>query len=167
MPGIGSNGLERSGDGVEQDAIDDRLVVEGDLGDFGRHREHDMEIRHRQQIGLAIGKPSFACRALALGAMPVAAAIERHAGMRAILANLDMTAQRCGPAKLDRRHEAAFDAAKMAVMGSAISRAMAAENIRHLQSGAHHLVQAGGTTSNVSRSNGLCVPAIVLVATCV
>jgi hypothetical protein len=57
--------------------------------------------------------------------------------MRAILAGLDMTAQRCGSAELDRGHDAPFDAAKMAVMGSAISMTMAAENIRHLQMGAH------------------------------
>jgi hypothetical protein len=53
----------------------------------------------------------------------------------------------------------------MAVMDFAISVAMAAENIRHLQIGAHRAAQAGGTTSRVKRSNGLCVPAIVLVAT--
>ena len=138
MPGVGRDGLERRGDGVEQDRINDSLVVEGDLGDLGRHREHDMEIRHRQQVCLTVGKPSFARRALALGAVPIATAVECDAGMRAVLAGLDMTAKRCGSAKLDRGHYAAFDAAKMAVMGSAISMTMAAENIRHLQSRAHH-----------------------------
>jgi hypothetical protein len=72
MPWIGSDGLERGGDGVEQDAINDRLVVEGDLCDFSRYREHDVEIRYRQQIGLTVGEPTFARRALALGAMPIA-----------------------------------------------------------------------------------------------
>ncbi|MDB5723402.1 MAG: hypothetical protein JWQ16_156 [Novosphingobium sp.] len=71
VPGIGGAGLERCRDGVEQDGIDDRLVVEGYLGGFGRHREHDMEIGHRQQVGLTIGEPAFARRALALGAMPL------------------------------------------------------------------------------------------------
>ena len=70
--------------------------------------------------------------------MPIAAAVERHAGMLAILTSLDMTAQRCCPAELDRRHDATFHAAKMTVMDGAISMTMAAENIRHLQSGAHH-----------------------------
>ena len=130
---IGSKGLERRGDGVEQDAIDYGLIVEGDLGDLGRHGEHDVEIGYRQQIGLTIGQPSFASRALALGAMPIAAAVERHAGMCAILTSLDMTAKRCRPAKLDRGHDATFHAAEMAVMGNAIVMTMAPKNVRHLQ----------------------------------
>lgn len=138
MSWIGSNGLKRRGDGVEQDGIDDGLILEGDLGDSGRHREHDVEIGDRQQVGLTVSQPPFASCALALGAMPIAAAVERHAGMRAILTSLDMTAKRCRPAKLDRGHDAAFDAAKMPVMDSAICMTMAAENIRHLQPGAHH-----------------------------
>ena len=69
---VGRNGLERRGYGIEQDRIDHGLVVEGYRRDFGRHREHDVEIRHRQQIGLTIRKPPFARRALALGTMPVA-----------------------------------------------------------------------------------------------
>jgi hypothetical protein len=43
--------------------------VEGDLGDFVWHRKHDVEIGHRQQIGLTVGKPAFARRTLALGTM--------------------------------------------------------------------------------------------------
>jgi len=58
--------------------------------------------------------------------------------MRAIFTRLDMTAKRCRPAKLDRGHDAAFDAAKMTVMDIAICMTMAAENIRQLQPGAHH-----------------------------
>jgi len=46
--GIGGDDLERCGNGIEQDGIDDRLVVEGDLGDVGRHREHDVEVGHRR-----------------------------------------------------------------------------------------------------------------------
>ena len=38
-------------------------------------------------------------------------------GMRAVLAGFDMTTKRSGSAELDCRHDARFDAAKMAVMG--------------------------------------------------
>lgn len=165
VPRIGGDGLECGRDGVEEYGIDDGLVVEGDLGDAGRHREYDVEVRHRQQIGLTVSKPSFARRALALGTMPVATGVIGDAGMRAVLTRLDMTAERCCPAGRDRGHDAAFHAAEMAVMGSRIGITMAAENIRHLQFGAHCRAQAGGTTSSASRSSGLCVPAIVLVAT--
>ena len=43
MLGIGADGLQRRGHRVEQDAVSKRLVLICDLGDFGRHREHDME----------------------------------------------------------------------------------------------------------------------------
>lgn len=165
VPRIGGDGFKSCGNGVEQDGINDGLVVEGDLGDFCWHREHDMEIRHRQQIGLTISEPSFACRALALGAMPVAAGVIGDTGMRAVLTGLDMTAKRCCPAELDRGHDAALDAAETAVMGNTIGMTMATKNIRHLQFGVHRYAQAGGTTSSVRRSSGLCVLPIVLVET--
>ena len=165
MPGIGGDGLQRCGDGVEQDGVDHRLVLIGDRRDLGRHREHDVEIGHRQQIGLAGGEPLFARGALALGAMPVAAGVIGDRAVRAVLTGLDMTTERGGPAQLDRRHDAALDAAEMTVMGEAIGMTMAAEDIRHLQFGTHRPAQAGGTTSRVKRSSGLCVAAIVVVAT--
>lgn len=73
VPGIGCDGLERRRDGVEQDRIDHRLVMERDLGDFARDREHDVEIGHWQQIALTVSESPFARRTLALRAMPVAA----------------------------------------------------------------------------------------------
>lgn len=57
--------------------------------------------------------------------------------MGTVLAGLDMTTKRRSSAQFDRRHDAAFHAADMAVMSFAISVAMAAENIRHLQKGTH------------------------------
>jgi len=57
--------------------------------------------------------------------------------MAAVVASLDMAAQPSSAAGLDRRHDAPVDAAKMPVMGNAVSRAMAAEYIRHLQRRAH------------------------------
>ena len=58
---------------LEQQVVDDGLVI-GDVGDGCRQREHDMEVRPRQQIGFARRKPVLCRRALALRAMPVAAA---------------------------------------------------------------------------------------------
>ena len=54
----------------------------------------------------------------------------------AVLTGLDMTAKRRSPAELDRGHDAALDAAEMAVMGNTIGMIMATEDIRHLQLGA-------------------------------
>jgi hypothetical protein len=61
-----------------------------------------MEIRHRQQIGLAGSEPLIARRSLTLGTMPVATGVIGDAGMRAVLASLDMAAQCSSPAELDR-----------------------------------------------------------------
>jgi hypothetical protein len=46
--GIGRDGDHGLGRGLEQDVIDRSLVVVGDVGDLGREREHDVEVRHRQ-----------------------------------------------------------------------------------------------------------------------
>ena len=73
VPGIGGDRQQRLGRGAEQEVVDDRLVLVGDRGDLGRQREDDVEIADRQQIGLAGGEPILRRRALALGAMAVAA----------------------------------------------------------------------------------------------
>ena len=73
--GIGGDRQHRLGRGLEQQVVDDRLVLIGDVGDLGRQREHDVEVRHRQQLGLARRQPLACRRALALRAVPVAAAV--------------------------------------------------------------------------------------------
>jgi hypothetical protein len=76
--------------------------VNGDLGDVGRHCENDVETGHWQQIGLTVVKPPFTRSAVASGSMPVTKAVEDDTLMRTVLAGFDMTAERGGPAKLDR-----------------------------------------------------------------
>ena len=85
--------------------------------------------------------------------------------MITIVAGLDMSTKCWGPAELDRRHDAAFDAAKMTVMGLGVNRAVAAEDVRHFERGTHGSTQAGGMTWRLKRSSGLCVAEIVDVAT--
>ena len=72
MPGIGSDDAQRLGGGREQDAVDDGLIVERDLSDRRRHREDDVEVRYRQQLGLSVGEPLSTRQPLALWAVPVA-----------------------------------------------------------------------------------------------
>ena len=48
MLGVGRNRDQRLGRGLEQQIVDHRLVLVGDIGDGGRQREHHMEVRHRQ-----------------------------------------------------------------------------------------------------------------------
>ena len=69
---IGGDGEQSLGGGLEQEIIDHRFVLIGDIADLGRQSEYDMVILDWQQFGLACFKPPLGCRGLALGAMPVA-----------------------------------------------------------------------------------------------
>jgi hypothetical protein len=104
VPGIGSDREQRLGRRTEQQIADHRLVLIGDRGDLGRQGEDQVEVADRQQIGLAGGEPILRRRALALGAMAVAARVVGDPAVAAILAPLDMTAERGRAAALDGRH---------------------------------------------------------------
>jgi hypothetical protein len=69
--------------------------VESDLCDRRRHREDDVKVGHRQQLGLSVGQPFSTRQPLALRAEPVAAEIVGDAQPAAVVALLDMTTQRC------------------------------------------------------------------------
>jgi hypothetical protein len=75
---IGRDGDEGLGRSLEQDVVDRGLVLVGDVADWRRQREHDVIIGHRQQVGFALGEPLLGSGALALRAMPVAAANGRR-----------------------------------------------------------------------------------------
>jgi hypothetical protein len=130
--GVGRDGDQGLGGGFEQQVIDDRLVVIGDVGDRSRQGEDDMEIRHGQEIGLAVGQPFLGSSGLALWAMPIAAGVVSDAQVRAVLTALDVPAQRRCSAALDRRHDLELAEAHMAGMRGTPSRPAAAEDLRHL-----------------------------------
>jgi hypothetical protein len=64
---------------AEQQIVDDRLVLQGDVCDLGGKREDDMEVADRQQVGFTLGQPGARSGALAFGAMPIAAAVVGNA----------------------------------------------------------------------------------------
>ena len=121
----------------EQDAVHHLLVVEGDLGDLRRQGEHDVEVWHRQQVGLSRLQPVGARQALALRAMAIPARVEGVTSKPAIGALLHVPAQRGGAACFDRRHHAAPGTVQVVSVGVPIGRAVEAKNIRHLQRRAH------------------------------
>jgi len=57
------------GRGFEQQVVDHGLVLIGDVGDWCRQRVHQMEVRHRQELGFALGQPLACGSALTLGAV--------------------------------------------------------------------------------------------------
>jgi hypothetical protein len=117
MAGIGGDRDQRLGGGAEQDGVDGGLVVKGDRGDRRRQREHDVEVRDWQELGLALGEPLGAGQALTLWAVPVATGIVGDAGRPAVVALLDMAAQCRGPACRDRAHDAPLDITEVVTMG--------------------------------------------------
>jgi len=138
MLGIGRNGGERLGCRCEQQPINLGLVLVGDRADCGWQREHHVEVRHWQQLDLARCKPRLSGRPLAFGTMPIAAGVIGDARERAVLAALDMTAESCSAADLDRGHDAPLTEAQMSLVGSAPSSAVAAEDVRDFKSWMGH-----------------------------
>ena len=92
--GFGSDREQRLGAGLEQQVVDHRFVLESDRADARRQREHDVEVGHFQQLGLARLRPFAGLTGLALGAVPVTAAI---VGNDRVAARLVLTAPATWP----------------------------------------------------------------------
>src|SRR5262245_21664465 len=99
-----------------------------------------MKVRHRQQLGLALGEPFARRSALALGAMPVAAAVIGDHGVAARLALTarNVPSERCRAAALDGRHRLQLPEAHVAAIGFTPSGTVVAEDSRNLQSWTGH-----------------------------
>src|SRR6516165_5905666 len=149
MPGIRRDSEHRLCRGREQKIVDHRLVVVGDVADRRRQREDDMEIGHREQLGLARGHPFARGRALALGTVPVAAAVVGDHCMGAVLAACHMAAEGGRTAALDGAHHLELVEAHVAAVGIAPCGPVAAEDVRDFQTWPGH---AGG----LRRRSGVC-----------
>ena len=125
----------------EQQIVDHRLVGVGDVGDRRWQRVHDMEVRNREQLGLALGQP-LACRCpLALRTMPVPAAVVADDGVPArasVLAARNMAAEPRCSAAFDRRHHLHLAEADVPRVGATPRGAVVAEDVRNLQSWTLH-----------------------------
>ena len=82
--------------------------------------------------------PCQRLRALALGAMPITAAVIGDLPVRAVLAAHDMAAESHRAATLDRRHHLQLAETDVTCIGLPPSRSMVAEDIRDLQGGTSH-----------------------------
>ena len=101
MLGVGGDRDQRLGRGLEQEIIDHRLVLVGDVGNGRRQREHHVEVGHRQQLGFALSQPLLRGGALALRAVPVAAAVVGDGRVGTVFAACDMPAESRRAAVLD------------------------------------------------------------------
>ena len=130
--GVGRDGDQGFGGGFEQQVVDDGLVLVSDVGDRARQGEDDMEIRHGEQFGPAVGQPFLGSGRLALWAVPVAAGVVGDAQVGAVLAAFDMSTQRRRSTALDRRHDLQLTEAHVAGVGRTPSQPAVAEDVRHL-----------------------------------
>ena len=94
MLGVGGDGDQGLGGGLEQDGIDRRLVLISNIGDLGRQGKDEVEVADGQKLGLSLGQPVPGRRALALGAMAIAARVVGDVDVPAVLAGRDMAAER-------------------------------------------------------------------------
>ena len=103
-----------------------------------------MEVGYGQKLGLPGSEPLRPRQPLALRAMAIAARVVGDARRAAIVAGLDMAAERCRSAGHNGAHDAPLDAAEVSFVRAAIGIAVAAENIRHLQVRGHVPRRSGG-----------------------
>lgn len=162
---VGGDGQHRLRCRLEQQVVDERLVLERDVGGLGGQREHDMEVADRQQVGLALGQPRPCGRALALRAVPVAAGVVGDPPLAAVLASLDVTAKGCGAAILDRRHDLELGEVQVTCMGGPAARKMSATSIEVRTAQPSGEISPG--LNRPSLSSGLVTVRTVRVATLV
>jgi hypothetical protein len=94
-----------------------------------------VEVADGEQLRLALGQPFARSCGLALGAMPIPAAIVRNnrVGAARVLAARNTPTERRRAATLDRTHDLHLLEADVAAVGFAPSGTMVAEDIRDLQ----------------------------------
>ena len=118
--------------------VDGGLVLERDGADRSRQGEDDVVVGNRQKLGLAFGQPLSRRRALTLRAVAVAAGIVGDAFVRAVLAALDVAAERGSAAGLDRRHDLQLGEARMTGVGLAPCRPVGAKDVGDLEARPRH-----------------------------
>jgi hypothetical protein len=73
MLGVGCDGAQRLRRRAEQNIVHHGLVLERDDLDLRWHGEHDVEVRHIEQLRLAVLQPLGTREALALRAVAISA----------------------------------------------------------------------------------------------
>ena len=126
---LGGERDERLGSSAHQEAVDRLFVLESDLGRRRRQGEDHVEVGNWQQLALTSGEPLRARRPLTLPAMAVSARVVSDADEPAIVAELDMTAERRRAAGHDRSDHAPLDAPEMSGVRPFVSLAVTAEDI--------------------------------------
>ena len=135
VAGVGGYGAQCVGDGPEEQTVDDGLVLGGDLGDRRGHGEDDVEVLGGQQVRATLFQPRGAGQRLTGRTVAVTAGVVPDAPMAAVVALLDVAAERGGAALLDGRHHAALRRRESGPDLGPEHIAVAAEDLRHGERG--------------------------------
>ena len=138
MLGIGSDGGQGLGRGAEENAVEENFVLVSDGSDRFGDGEDDMKIMRVENFGGSFLDPLRTSEGLTFWAMTVAAAVVAGPLVTAAVAALEMTAESCRAAHLDRGHDAPLSRRHRRAMLFTIGFAVAAEDVRHFQLRAIH-----------------------------
>jgi hypothetical protein len=150
MRPVGGNGPERRGGRPKQDAVHDGFVAVGDLHDRVGHRKDDVEVRALEDLGLALLDPLRPRQRVAFGPVAIAAGVVPDARVLTAVTLLHVAAERGGPALFDNGHHSLLRQWHRRLEPIVIP--VAAEDLRHLERGAHAVARrsnrigAGGRT---------------------
>src|SRR2546425_1555713 len=139
---IGGDEAQRFGSGMEENAVDGPLVLQGDGGNLFRHCKNNVKIRDVEKLRLAIVDPFGPRQRLAFWTVTIAAGVIRVAKMTALIAPLDMTAESGRAAPFDRCHDASLCGREPCAEFLTIRFAVAAKDVRHFQLRALHRARA-------------------------
>jgi hypothetical protein len=131
MSGVSGDREQGVGGGAKEDAVDDGLVLEGDLGDGFWDREDDMEVRTVEQLRLSLRDPGRPRVRLAHRTVSVATAVVPDAPVLALVALLDMTAERGRATLRDGGHHPSLRSRAHRLGTRAERRAVAAKHVCH------------------------------------
>ena len=150
MAWVARNRGQGSGHHAEQEAVNHRFVLQSEGGDLFRHSEDYVEVRHRQQFGLALLEPLLPLGVLTFGTVPVAARVIRNPRKTTLAAFLNVAAQHGRTAGFDSAHHAQ----RLAGQGllRAIRRAVLPKNVSQLQGWpGHGSLLSGGRPGGTRR----------------
>ena len=165
MFGIGGDGEQSFGSGLEKDGINPSWILKRQAADLLGESEHDVEVRNGQQLRLPIGEPLSAGRGLALGTVAIATRVEYFDLMSAPVALIEMTTQDRGPAVANVSERFPLLARQHGVPARQEIVLMSAEDIGQFQPMRFHSF-GGRRRSDSSDSSGLVVPRTFTSATC-
>ena len=142
MTGVAANARERGGRGLKEPPIEQPGVALRERVECVGEREDDVEVRNRENLVPACGKPALGGQALAFRAVAVATRVVGDALGAAGRADGPMAAERGRAARRDGAQGAALRPAQR--VGGLIRRAMGADDVGQFHPGCPARADARG-----------------------